>query len=58
MFFALIRSAIDDDSLCSQEKSLFTENLLPHLYKLSKKHDLAHIIGEALHKNGLKELVL
>lgn len=53
LFFALIRSAIDDNSLCSQEKSLFTENLLPHLYKLSKKHDLAHIIGEALHKNGL-----
>ena len=51
--FALLRSV-----LCTEElnKSLFedlNEETLAELYKISKKHDMAHIVGEALDCAGL-----
>ena len=53
IFFALLRFEIDGMELCDDVKNLITDDLLPLLFKLSKIHDLAHLIGDALDKNGL-----
>ena len=53
VFFALIRFEINGDELCDEMKNLITPEMLPALFKLSKRHDLAHLIGDALDKNGL-----
>ena len=53
VFFALIRFEINGDKLCEEMKNLITPERLPALFKLSKRHDLAHLIGDALDKNGL-----
>ena len=53
LFFALIRFEINGDELCDEIKKLITPEMLPALFKLSKRHDLAHLIGDALDKNGL-----
>lgn len=52
-FFALIRFEINGDELCEDLKNLITPEMLPALFKISKRHDLAHLIGNALDKNGL-----
>ena len=51
--FALLRFEINGTELCEDVKNLITPEILPALFKLSKKHDLAHLIGDALDKNGL-----
>lgn len=53
VFFALIRFEINGDELCDEMKNLITPEVFPALFKLSKRHDLAHLIGDALDKNGL-----
>ena len=53
VFFALIRFEINRDELCDEMKNLITPEMLPALFKLSKRHDLAHLIGDALDKNDL-----
>lgn len=53
VFFALIRFEINGDELRDEMKNLITPEMLPALFKLSKRHDLAHLIGDALDKNGL-----
>ena len=53
VFFALIRSEINEDALKGELKNLITTETLPALFKVAKKHDLAHLVGEALEKNGL-----
>ena len=53
VFFALIRFEINGDELCDEIKNLITPDILPALFKLSKRHDLAHLVGDALDKNGL-----
>jgi hypothetical protein len=53
VFFALIRFEINSDNLCDEIKNLITPEMLPALFKLSKRHDLAHLFGDALDKNGL-----
>ena len=52
-FFALLRFEINGDELCDEIKNLITPEMLPALFKLSKRHDLAHLIGDALDKNEL-----
>ena len=52
-FFALIRFEINGDELCEEVKNLITVDALPALFKLAKRHDLAHLIGDALDKTGL-----
>ena len=52
-FFALLRFAINGTPLCDGLKHAITPALLPALFQLSKRHDLAHLVGEALDKNGL-----
>lgn len=53
MFFSLLRSEIAAVPLDEKIKNLLNEELLTRLYKLSKNHDLAHLIGDALDKNHL-----
>ena len=53
VFFALIRSEINEDALKGELKNLITTETLPALFKVAKKHDLAHLIGDVLDKEGL-----
>lgn len=53
IMFALLRFEINRTELCDEVKNLITPEALPALFKLSKKHDLAHLVGDALDKNGL-----
>ena len=53
IFFALLRSAIKNQPLTSQEKELFNIGLLPEIYKLSCNHDLVHLVSMAIEKNQL-----
>lgn len=53
VMFALLRFEVLGTELCERAKKAITPEVLPALYKLSKKHDLAHLIGNALEKNGL-----
>lgn len=53
VFFALIRCAITGSTLKDEQKILITQEILPALFKLAKRHDLAHLVGNELEKNGL-----
>lgn len=53
ILFALLRFEFTGANICESDKSLITEEFLQDLYKFSKKHDVAHLIGDALDKNGL-----
>lgn len=53
--FALIRSAIKGNPMTDEEKLQFSEEMVPDLMKLAQKHDLAHLVGYGVHKNGLLE---
>ncbi len=51
--FALLRFEIFGTGLCEDVKNAITPDLLPALFKLSKKHELAHLAADALIRNGL-----
>lgn len=53
VMFALLRFEMFGRELCERAKKALTPEHLPALYKLAKKHDLAHLVGSALEKNGL-----
>ena len=38
---------------CFDTNTIHIPDFLPALFRLSKKHDLAHLVGDALDKNGL-----
>lgn len=53
LFFALLCFEIGETKGCDDVKNLITPEKLRALYKLSKQHDLAHLIGDALDKGRL-----
>ncbi len=53
ILFALLRSSVSEQALTAEEKAQFAPELLEGLFALSKKHDIAHLVGVALKKNGL-----
>ena len=53
IFFELVRYEIANTELNKDVIALITPDVLPALYTLSKLHDLAHLVGNALEKNGL-----
>ena len=53
IMFALLRSGIQGTALGEEVKNFITPEGLPALFALSKKHDLAHLVGDVLDKNGL-----
>ena len=50
--FALLRSEIQGTGLGEEVKNFITLEGLPALFALAKKHDLAHLVGDALDRNG------
>ena len=52
VFFALIRYEFSSE-LSQEIKNLISKELLKPLFNLSKCHDLAHLVGDALVQNGL-----
>ena len=53
LLFALIRFELFSDPFPEDLKAQLTEENLSALYALSDKHDLAHLIGDALYKLGM-----
>ncbi len=53
LLFALLRSVVNGDKLSEQEKSLYTDEMLPKLIEISKKHDVAHLTAQGLVSNSL-----
>lgn len=50
---ALLRSVLTDKVLDEKFKININDNNLASIYKLAKKHDVAHLVGVALEKNRL-----
>lgn len=55
IFFALLRSQLCGEALSEDIKAAISEQELHRLYKISKIHDIAHIIASALQANSLLE---
>ena len=55
VMFALIRYEIGGLAISDEIKNLITRDTVVALYNLSKKHDLAHLVCDALDKNGFLE---
>ena len=53
VFFELLRCEIKGDKINEEVKSLINPKILALLFKLSKQHDLAHLLCDALDKNRL-----
>ena len=53
IFFELIRHTIIGEDINNDVIALITPDILPALFSFSKRHDLAHLIGEALEKSNL-----
>ena len=53
IMLSILRAEINCTELSGNVKNLITPETLVEMYKLSKKHDLAHLLGDYLIKNGL-----
>lgn len=53
ILFATFRCELCGETLSVEEKNAVTPEILSALYKLSKAHDLAHLVCDALDKNGV-----
>ncbi|MBE5750986.1 MAG: hypothetical protein E7357_01085 [Clostridiales bacterium] len=53
ILFGLLRFEICGTPITEDVKAAVNKETLTALYKLSKMHDIAHLIADALHKNGL-----
>lgn len=53
ILFALLRFEICGSKLTKKTLDSITPEILPELLTISKKHDLAHLVGHALYRNGL-----
>ena len=51
--FAILRSAIDGSELNDREMRAVTPTMLPALFRLSARHDVAHLLALGLRRNGL-----
>ena len=52
LMIALLKSAVDSTELTEEQKALINEETLQELYKLSAKHDMAHLVGYSLKTQG------
>ena len=55
VLFALIRSVICGETVSEEIKAACTPELLEDVYTLASKHDLAHLVGQAVSKLDLPE---
>ncbi len=51
--FDLIRTVFANDRVLSEENAEIVKNNLPDIYEISKRNDVAHLVGYALEKQGL-----
>jgi len=55
VLFALIRNVICGEAVSEETKSACTPEMLEAVYTLAAKHDLAHLVGQAVSKLDLPE---
>ncbi len=55
VLFALIRSVICSEAVSEEVKTVCTPVLLEEVYALASKHDLAHLVGQAVSKLDLPQ---
>ena len=53
--FSLLRLAVCDDVPTEQLKTACTESMLEAVYALASRHDLAHLVGQAVSKLDLPD---
>ena len=53
VLLALIRYAVKKTPLTDEEKALFSAEMLPELYSVSREQDIVHLVGYALKRNGM-----
>lgn len=53
LLWKCLRFEILGTELSVQDKQVFSEENIKQLYKIAKKHDIAHIVADALDKNDL-----
>lgn len=53
ILLALIKYEITGTKLDENIKNKITAEIMPDLYCVAKKHEMAHLVGDALYKNGL-----
>ncbi len=53
VLFILLRSVLKDQEIGAEEKGLYGAEMLPALFSLAQKHDLAHLLALGLDKSGL-----
>lgn len=53
MFFAIIRTTIQDNTDNSIDKSLITDGKILEMLTIAKKHDIAHLLALGLHNNKI-----
>lgn len=55
ILFALLRGVICGERISEQVKAACTPQMLEDVYTLAAKHDLAHLVGQAVSKLGLPD---
>lgn len=53
LLFSLLRFEICQTAILDETKNQISPDRLPAIYKLSKSHDLAHLVADSLQKNEL-----
>lgn len=52
LLFALLCSAVGGEPIGENERALFSEEAVPKMMALAKRHDVAHLLAHGLYKNG------
>lgn len=55
VLFYLLRAAVCDETVDEDIKAVLTSDMLETIYALASRHDLAHLVGQAVSKLGLPE---
>jgi len=53
ILFALLRFELSGEELSNDIKNSVSAEIFPSLFQFAKKHDLAHLVGDALERNDL-----
>lgn len=53
LLFALLASAVNPEGAAACTMQAPTQEQMQSLYKISKRHDLAHVVAFGLQRNGL-----
>ena len=48
LFVSILKSRLNSERICAETAEKITPEILPALFRLSKAHDVAHIVGSAL----------